>query len=281
MKERNIRAKKSLGQNFLKDKNILNKIVTASGIDKNTDVIEIGPGTGNLTNMLAAAARRVLAYEIDKELMPMLSEKLKKYDNVVVLHKDILDANTDEDINTFFPDTKEVIVVANLPYYITTPILRKFLEEKTKVARLIVMMQLEVAKRISSLPGNKNYGALSVSISYRAAADLLFKVPASAFVPMPKVDSAVVRLSIREKPLFTVTNEDYFFDFVHKAFAYRRKTLANCLLVEYPEASRENIETMIKQAGVDPLARAETIEADNFGRLSNIFWGVFGEKTIK
>ncbi|MFA7144885.1 MAG: 16S rRNA (adenine(1518)-N(6)/adenine(1519)-N(6))-dimethyltransferase RsmA, partial [Candidatus Izemoplasmatales bacterium] len=190
--------KKRFGQNFLVDKNILEKIINEAHISKETDVIEIGPGFGALTEGLLTKARRVLAYEIDRDLIPILKKNFADVSNLVLVNQDILDCDIDADIERYLPKSQETIVVANLPYYITTPILMRFLETSMKVSTLYLMMQMEVANRVTSAPNSKSYGALSVVINYRATSKVLFSIPRSVFVPKPNVDSAIVRLEIRK-----------------------------------------------------------------------------------
>ncbi|HOP57061.1 MAG TPA: 16S rRNA (adenine(1518)-N(6)/adenine(1519)-N(6))-dimethyltransferase RsmA [Bacillota bacterium] len=272
-----VKPKKRFGQNFLSDRNILNKIIDAAKIDKETDVIEIGPGTGNLTELLAKKAGRVVAYEIDSTLIPILKERLKSLDNITIMNKDILEIDIDKEIDEHFPDSKKIMAIANLPYYITTPILMKFLKTSDKVTRLIFMMQLEVAKRLSAGPGGKDYGALSVIMAYRTKTEIRFKVPRTVFVPAPNVDSAVVDIEIRNKPPFIVKDDSFFYDFIHKMFAYRRKTLSNNLATAYPETNKTETDSLITKANLAPGVRAEALSPEEFGRLSDIVWDALGK----
>lgn len=269
LSESGFRIKKHLGQNFLTDKNILDKIVKAAGITPQTGVIEVGPGLGSLTIPLAAAAKTVLAYEIDVELMPVLAETLQNAPNVILLNRDILKADIDADVATYFKDCSEIVVVANLPYYITTPILMRFLETSKSIARLVLMMQDEVAMRVTSNPSTKDYNALTVAIRYRAAAKYLFKVPRAVFIPQPNVDSAVVMVSVDQKPKCPAIDEPFFFEMVHRCFSHRRKTIINNIRETYTEKTREEWTVVLQDVGIDPGCRAETLSVADFVRLAD------------
>ena len=192
LNDNNLYAKKKFGQNFLKDQNILSNIISAADLDKDTLVIEIGPGLGALTERLCQAAGFVLAYEIDSDLIPILNENLKEYDNFEIINKDILEVNINEDINEYKIDFKKISLVANLPYYITTPIILGLLSKTDLIKKYIMMMQVEVADRICGKPKTKDYNALSIAIGYRAKATKCFNVPRTVFIPEPNVDSAVI-----------------------------------------------------------------------------------------
>jgi len=271
LRKTNFRIKKHLGQNFLADANILDKIVATSGIDKSLNVIEIGPGFGALTERLAEHSGKILAYEIDPELVGILKDKLKDITNLTLVQKDILKADIDKDIQTTFGPGEKAVVVSNLPYYITTPILMHILETARNVTRIVVMMQQEVAMRITSRPNTKDYNALSVAIAYRTEAKLLFHVPKSVFIPAPNVDSAVVELTVRQKHTHAPRDEARFFKFVRSCFAQRRKTLANNLLAAYPGLNRSQVEANLFRAGLDPSIRAEALDLDTFIALSDLF----------
>ena len=264
-------AKKSLGQNFIIDTNILKKIVEAGQVDDQTVVIEVGPGIGALTEQLAKAAKKVLAFEIDDRLLPVLQETLQTYSNVDVIHSDILQANLEE---TVLPDIKagdRLAAVANLPYYVTTPILMHFLESDLPIDMMVFMMQKEVASRIAAAPGTKAYGSLSIAVQYYMDAELAFIVPRTVFNPMPNVDSAIVRLTRKEKPAVSVKDESFFFAVVRSAFVQRRKTLWNNLIAAFgkEESVKEKITAALKEAGIDPSRRGETLSIEEFGVLSN------------
>jgi len=267
--QQNFRIKKHFGQNFLVDPNILEKIADQSGLSPKTDVIEIGPGFGALTEILLSRTRRLLAYEIDKELIPILKGQLGGKDNFILLNQDILDADIDGDIGKYLPDAEEVVVVANLPYYITTPILMRFLETSRRVTRMIVMMQAEVADRVTSRPATKDYNALSVVINYRAETRVLFRVPRTVFIPQPNVDSTVVEIRVRTDIPGKPADESRFFTLVHQCFAQRRKTLLNNLRQALPGLSRDQIEQLLAECGIPLDIRAEALDIPDFIRLSN------------
>ncbi|PKL01182.1 MAG: 16S rRNA (adenine(1518)-N(6)/adenine(1519)-N(6))-dimethyltransferase [Tenericutes bacterium HGW-Tenericutes-1] len=263
------RIKKHLGQNFLKDRNILQKIVKEAKIDKTVGVIEVGPGLGSLTEYLIDSALKVVAYEIDNELVPILKNRFSQADNLELLHKDILSVEIDKDIDQYFTGCNEIVVVANLPYYITTPILMRFLESSKKVNRMILMMQSEVGMRVTSKPSTKDYNALTVVINYRAETKYLFKVPKTVFVPEPNVDSAIIEIKIRNFIERKPNNESFFFDFVHRCFTQRRKTLLNNLRDSYSQFDRAVWETLLIDMGYNPTIRAEALSIDDFIKLSD------------
>lgn len=262
--------KKSLGQNFLTEPNILQKIVATAEIDKQTNVIEVGPGIGALTEHLARAAHQVLAFEIDDRLIPVLADTLSPYDNIKVVHNDILKVDLKKE-TAFFDQAVPIKVVANLPYYITTPIMMHILESELAVDEMVVMMQREVADRISAKPGTKAYGSLSIAVQYYMDASTAFIVPKTVFIPQPNVDSAILRLVRRETPAIEVTNETEFFKLTKAAFILRRKTLWNNLLNSYgkEDATKAWLEISLQQAEIDPKRRGETLSLEEFARLSN------------
>lgn len=262
--------KKSLGQNFLTEPNILQKIVATAEIDEHTNVIEVGPGIGALTEHLARAAHQVLAFEIDDRLIPVLEDTLSPYDNIKVVHNDILKVDLKKE-TAYFDQAMPIKVVANLPYYITTPIMMHILESDLAVDEMVVMMQREVADRISAKPGTKAYGSLSIAVQYYMEASTAFIVPKTVFVPQPNVDSAILRLIRRETPAVEVTNENEFFKLTKAAFNMRRKTLWNNLLSSYgkDEVTKAWLEAGLQQAEIDPKRRGETLSLEEFARLSN------------
>ena len=263
--------KKSLGQNFLTEPNILRKIVAAAEITKETNVIEVGPGIGALTEHLGQNANQVLAFEIDDRLIPVLADTLSPYPNIKVIHQDVLKADLATIIKEEFKKELPVKVVANLPYYITTPIMMHFLESGIDIAEMVVMMQKEVADRISAQPGTKAYGSLSIAVQYYMEAQLAFIVPKTVFVPQPNVDSAILKLTKRAKPAVDVTNEAEFFKLTKAAFQLRRKTLWNNLQNNYgktPEI-KEWLTHSLEVAGIDPVRRGETLSLAEFAALSN------------
>ena len=235
LKENNLQAKKKFGQNFLTDQNILSGIVNAGEITKNDAVIEIGPGLGALTEHLCEAAGFVLAYEIDTDLLDLLSENLKQYNNYKVINEDILKVDIKQDIETYLSEYENVYVVANLPYYITTPIILGLLSKETRISRYVMMMQLEMADRICGKPKTKDYNALSVVIAYKAIAKKVLNVPRTVFIPAPNVDSAVVRLDIHETKPYQALDEEVLNKVIRLCFTQRRKTLYNNLSLEYPK----------------------------------------------
>lgn len=262
--------KKSLGQNFLIDTNVLNRIVDHAEIGSESGAIEIGPGIGALTEQLAKRAK-VVAFEIDQRLLPILDETLAPYGNVTVINKDVLKADVHEVFSEQFEEGQDVMVVANLPYYITTPILFKLLEEKLPVRGFVVMMQKEVGDRLAAKPGTKEYGSLSIAIQYYTEVETVMTVPRTVFVPQPNVDSAIIRLLKRPKPVVEVTDETFFFEVVRASFAQRRKTLMNNLsnnLNGFPK-DKELLDRILTEVGIDPKRRGETLSIEEFATLSN------------
>lgn len=266
LKENELFAKKKFGQNFLVDQNILQRIVEVSEINSNVNVIEIGPGLGSLTEYLCQKANKVLCYEIDQDMIDLLEKNLE-YDNYQILHKDILKANVNEDIATYFDD-KPVFLVANLPYYITTPIILKLLEETNRIKKYTMMMQYEVAMRITSKPNVKDYNALSILIAYKAMATKALDVPRTVFIPAPNVDSAVVVLDLYDKPRVIVKNEDFFLKLIKGAFAQRRKTLINNLM--QMNIPKEKTLLALEKMNLDKAIRSEALSIEEFARLSHI-----------
>jgi 16S rRNA (adenine1518-N6/adenine1519-N6)-dimethyltransferase len=269
--------KKSLGQNFLIDTNILNRIVDHAELTGQSGVIEIGPGIGALTEQLAKRSKKVVAFEIDQRLLPILKDTLSEYDNIKIIHQDILKADVEQVISEEFLDVEELMVVANLPYYVTTPIILKLLTDTLPIRGIVVMLQKEVADRIAAKPGTKEYGSLSIAIQYYTEAETVMIVPKSVFVPQPNVDSAVIRLIRREKPIVDVIDEDFFFTVTRASFAHRRKTILNNLTTGLPEgkAKKESILRSLEQTEIDPARRGETLSIEEFGKLSNALFDVF------
>ena len=261
--------KKKFGQNFLTDPNILNKIVSLADVDSNTLVVEVGPGLGALTEQLLHKARHVLAYEIDDALIPILAEA---FDDLpfTLIHGDILNRPIDEDIERLKLDVSRVILVANLPYYITTPIIMKFLEESKLVQEYYVMMQLEVARRFTSQPRTKDYNSLSVFMQFKTDSTIVMKVPKQVFIPAPNVDSAVVQMKIKNQFERFPKDETHFYKLVRSAFAMRRKTLVNNLSqgLNHP---KDVITSVLMELGYPPSIRAEELTVDDFITLSNRF----------
>ena len=261
--------KKSLGQNFLIDVNIINKIIEASHIDCATGVIEVGPGMGSLTEQLAKNAKKVMAFEIDQRLIPVLEDTLSPYDNVTVVNEDILKANVKKEIETHLKDCDKIMVVANLPYYITTPILLNLMQQDIPIDGYVVMMQKEVGERLNAEVGTKAYGSLSIVTQYYTETSKVLTVPKSVFMPPPNVDSIVVKLMQREKPLVSVDDEQAFFKLAKAAFAQRRKTINNNYQNFFKDGKKhkESILKWLEQTGIDPKRRGETLSIQDFARL--------------
>ena len=256
MEKYGIRTKKSFGQNFLTDLNVLKNIVEAADITANDNVIEIGPGIGALTEQLAQAAGEVLALEIDQDLIPVLKEVLSPYDNVKVINQDVLQANLPELIKKEFKDpSRPIKVVANLPYYITSPILMNLLASPVEWATICVMMQKEVAQRLTAKPGTKQYGALTLAIEYQMQAKIAFDVSRKVFVPAPNVDSAIVVLTPRTNPLpVQPFDKQKLFGFIRGCFAHRRKSLWNNLqsVIGKDPAVKEKMTAVLNQLDISP-----------------------------
>ncbi len=266
-----LRVKKSLGQNFLTDQNVLHNIVFTADISQEDNVIEIGPGIGALTEFLARAAHQVLAFEIDDRLLPILDETLADYDNVEIVNQDILKTDLPEMINEHLDAERPLKLVANLPYYITTPILMNLLAGDVKFENIVVMMQKEVADRLAAEPGTKAYGALTIAVQYRMAAEMAMVVPRTVFVPAPNVDSAIVKLTALPPRTHVPFDEAAFFKVVKAGFAHRRKNLWNnlqSLFGKLPE-TKEAIQKALDIAEIDPKIRAERLTVDEFITLTD------------
>ncbi len=263
--------KKSLGQNFLIDPNILRNIVSHANLTNESAAIEIGPGIGALTEHLAREAGKVIAFEIDQRLLPVLADTLSPYNNVEIIHKDILEANMVEVFEEKLTDYKDVMVVANLPYYVTTPILLKLLMDRLPIRGMVVMMQKEVADRITASPGTKAYGSLSIAIQYYMKAEVAMTVPRAVFMPPPNVDSAVIKLTRHETPPVQVIDEDFLFKVSRGSFVQRRKTIINNLQSSLPNGKekKELIIQALEKVGVSPTRRGETLSIEEFGRLAD------------
>jgi 16S rRNA (adenine1518-N6/adenine1519-N6)-dimethyltransferase len=263
--------KKSLGQNFLIDTNILRKIVDAAEISAETGAIEIGPGIGALTEQLARRAKKVVAFEIDQRLLPILADTLSPYGNVRIIHQDVLKADIHQVIADEFTNIADIMVVANLPYYVTTPIIMKLLTDRLPIRGMVVMLQKEVADRLAAKPGTKDYGSLSIAVQYYTEAEVVMTVPRTVFIPQPNVDSAVIRLIKRKKPPVAVNDETFFFQVVRASFAQRRKTILNNLVNNLPngKAMKGQIESSLANANIDPRRRGETLTMEEFAALSN------------
>lgn len=256
--------KKGLGQNFLTSKEILERIAESAEIEYGA--IEIGPGFGVLTDELAERAEKVVALEIDERLIPVLKDTMSDHDNIKVINADVMKTDMAKLIEEEFGE-KPVSIAANLPYYITTPIITMLLESRLPVKNIVVMVQKEVAERISAAPGSKDYGALTVMCRHFTRPELVCVVPASLFVPQPKVDSAVLRLRVLDKPSVEVSDEKLFFRTVKAAFSQRRKTLLNCLAANFPHG-KAVLTDILESLGIDPRRRGETLSIAEFAELS-------------
>ena len=272
LEKHGFRFQKKYGQNFLIDTHILEKIIDAAEITKDDFVLEIGPGIGTMTQYLCEAAREVVAVEIDTNLLPVLEDTLKDYNNVTVLNQDILKV----DIAALAAEKNQgrpIKVVANLPYYITTPIIMGLFESHVPLSSITIMVQKEVADRMQVGPGTKDYGALSLAVQYFAKPEVVCVVPPTCFVPQPKVASSVIRLTCHEKPPVTVEDEAFLFRVIRASFNQRRKTLANGL-ANYGAFGlpKEELQACIEELGVPVNIRGEALSLEQFAQLSNIIY---------
>ena len=267
--------KKSFGQNFLTDTNILQKIVDTAEIDDQVNVIEIGPGIGALTEFLAERAAQVMAFEIDHRLVPILADTLRDFDNVTVVNEDILKVDLAQHIQNFKNPDLPIKVVANLPYYITTPILMHLIESGIPFSEFVVMMQKEVADRISAQPNTKAYGSLSIAVQYYMTARVAFIVPRTVFVPAPNVDSAILKMVRRPEPAVAVEDESFFFKISKTSFTHRRKTLWNNLTGYFgkTEEVKDKLTKALNQAGLSPSVRGEALSLAEFASLADALKG--------
>ena len=267
LKKHGFTFKKSLGQNFLIDSNILNRIVDGASVDKTVGVIEIGPGIGSLTEALAKKAKKVISFEIDGRLLPILAETLADYNNVEIINNDILKVDVDNIIAEKMSDCDKIMVVANLPYYITTPILTHLIENTEKIDGYVVMMQREVANRLNAKVGTKDYNSLTILLNYYTDVEYLFTVPKKVFVPAPNVESAVVKIMTKEKKEFEVDQK--FFKFVRSCFVQRRKTLLNNLISSYGKDKKQDLQASCFDSEVEATRRSETLTLTEFYNLYN------------
>ena len=267
--EYEFRFSKSLGQNFLVDEGALAGILSGADISEDDCVLEIGPGFGTLTQRLCGAAKKVVCVEIDKTVIPILEENLKDFDNFEIINDDVMKIDIKSLAEEKF-GTENVKVAANLPYYITTPIIMMLLESKVKFKSITVMVQKEVAKRLCASEGTKDFGAISLAVQYFCNANYLFDVPNTSFMPPPKVTSTVVRLDLLDKPRVSVKKEEMFFKTVKASFAQRRKTLLNALSnAGFSGFSKAEISEILKNIGIDEKRRGETLSIDEFARLAD------------
>ncbi len=273
LKKYHLTMKKSLGQNFLVEPNILTKMVAAAGIDKNTNAIEIGPGIGALTERLAREAKKVVAFEVDRRLAPILKTELAEYDNIEIIFQDILQANVPQVIEEHFKPAERLVVAANLPYYITTPILFKLFEANEEIERITVMMQKEVGERFLAHENDKEYNALSVITQYRCDVKKVMDVSRRVFWPSPNVDSMVIQFSFHHK--YHLEDENYFFDLVKACFTQRRKTIYNNFqnFVKDKALAKE----LLEKVNIDPSTRAQQCTLEDFIRLYEVTYESTGK----
>ena len=267
VQKHNFKFSKSLGQNFLIDTNVIDRILEGARVKEGDYVIEVGPGIGTLTKEMGRSAEKVVAIEIDKTLIPILEETLADFPNIEVINQDILKVNVQELVKEKL-NGGPVKLVANLPYYITTPIVMKFLEEDIPVTDIVVMVQKEVADRMNAKPNTKDYGALSVAVQYYCDTEIVAKAPRHMFMPQPNVDSTVIGLHVREEQIYHVDNEDIFFKTVKASFGQRRKTLLNSL-GGLGFLSKDQIKLALQEANIDEKRRGETLSIEEFASLSN------------
>lgn len=262
---------KRFGQNFLIDQHVMDKIISAAGITRNDTVLEIGPGIGSMTQYLCENARQVIAVEIDKVLIPILNDTLSSYDNLTIINDDILKVDVNEIVRTM-NDKKPIKVVANLPYYITTPIIMGLFESKVPIENITVMVQKEVAQRMQSGPGSKSYGALSLAVQFYADPYIVANVPPNCFIPRPNVGSAVIRLTKLSKPAVSVNDEKLMFALIRASFNQRRKTLVNAISNSSElSISKEEITVACETLGYSPTIRGEALLLEDFAKFANYF----------
>ena len=266
----NIKPNKNLGQNFLIKQEILDGIICAAEVEKEDLVIEIGPGLGTLTKNLLEKARKVLCIELDDRMIQILEDRFKLYNNIQILRDDILKVDLQNKIKEVIDDCKKVKIVANLPYYITTPIIMKLLEEKLDIESITVMVQKEVADRLIAKPGTSLSGSISYAISYYTSPEYILSVPKDSFIPQPEVESAVIRLNVLKEPSLNVKNEEVFFKIIKLAFMQRRKTLVNALYNGKLVKDKKELENILQKMGLDIRIRGEKMSMEEFSRITEI-----------
>ena len=273
LKKYNISANKSLGQNFLIDDNVISTIIDSADISSNDIVIEIGPGLGTLTSKLLEKAGKVIAIELDKRMISILNDRFSLYDNFELINKDVLKVNLNNIISEnlkSFDNSCKVKIVANLPYYITTPIIMKLLEDRLNIESITVMVQKEVAERLTAKPGDKLSGAITYSVNYYCEPMKVVVVPNESFIPAPEVSSEVIKLVLRKAPPVKINNEDLFFKFIKASFMQRRKTLVNGI-TNSGLMGKEEITALLKNVGLDERVRGENLTMQDFANLVNSF----------
>ena len=274
MKKYKIKANKKLGQNFLVDDNVLNDIVSGAKIEKNDLVIEIGPGLGTLTNLLLEKARKVICIELDKKMIKILKERFIAYNNIEIINQDILKIDLDnliQEQKNKDNEIKNFKIVANLPYYITTPIIMKLIENNLDIKSITVMIQKEVAERLVALPGTKNAGAITYTVYYYCKTEKIREVENTCFIPAPEVTSEVINLNLRDKAVVEVENKKIFFNIIKSAFMQRRKTVVNALTNVGVFKNKEEGFEYMKKIGVREDARAESLSIEDFANLTNLY----------
>lgn len=268
IKKHDFRMTKKLGQNFLVDESVLKTIVDCSELSKEDCVLEIGPGLGVMTQVLSEKAGQVLAVEIDRKLIPILKVSLFGLENVKVINEDVLKLDLNKVLEENFGNTP-VKVVANLPYYITTPIIMKLLEENVNFKSITIMVQKEVGERLCAPPGGKDYGAITVAVQYRCLPQKILIVPPESFIPRPEVESMVIRLDSRDKPPVDIKDEKLYFRVVKASFGQRRKTLLNALTSGNLGRTKEELRTILAENNIDERRRGETLSLDEFAKIAN------------
>lgn len=276
MERHGFRCRKSMGQNFLADANIVDKIISSAILDKSDTVVEIGPGLGVITRAAAGRAGSVVSFELDRNLLPILKETLQGLDNVHVVAGDAMEVDIDKAVISRTGNNGPYKLIANLPYYITTPLIMHLIKRRFNISLFVIMVQQEVAERMAAPPGGKEYGALSVAVQFYTEVALLFRVPRTVFMPRPEVDSAVVRLAARSKPAVDVPDEDLFFRIVRGAFGQRRKTLLNALSSALDCFTRDNIKKLLEDSGIDPGRRGETLSLTEFAEITRQVYACSG-----
>ena len=272
LKKYNISANKKLGQNFLIDDDIIQNIIDAAELKETDLVIEIGPGLGTLTSKLLEKAGKVIAIELDEKMLKVLNDRFSLYNNFILINNDVLKVDLNKIIEENLEQLKSVKIVANITYYITKPIIMKLLESKLKIETITVMVQKEVADRITATPGDKLSGAITYSVDYYAKAEEVVFVSKSCFMPSPEVDSAVIKLEIRKEPKVNVLNEEMFFKVIKTSFMQRRKTLINGLMNSGIIKDREKLNAILKEANIDSNIRGEKLTIEQFANLSNLIY---------